>query len=231
MLNSLLEWVIQNLAWEVICSLVFSIMATALFRNALNMLTDNKQVIWFFGCSFVGMFALAILFGRGQATAKPNLDAHIESFMWGGAPPNPLKSPVFIIASIKNTGSMDSIANGYKIILNIGGRSYTGALEALDKSEKITFHFDGKCASYYGDDALAEKTANPVQVGANVTGIMLFTFQDLDSDMLKSENYLDITLRFRDVTGAMHSISDSRVVRNPSAPYIAGIRQDFQCSS
>jgi hypothetical protein len=151
-------------------------------------------------CSVV--FALSILFGRGQVAAKPNLNARVESLMWGGTsnwegsnPPNQLKAPIFTVVSIRNTGTIASIADDYKLSLNINGITYTGTLEALDKLEKFTLRSNGMCATYYGEDALAEKTIDStIEVGANVTGIMIFTFHNLDNDVLKNEEYLDITL-------------------------------------
>jgi len=233
------DWIEQNIIWSLIWSAVPSIMATAAVRKSLDMLTDNKKMIWFFVCSWLAVFSLTILFGHGQVAEKPNLKAHIDSLMWGGTsswagisnPPDQLKSPIFTVVSIRNTGAMDSIADGYKLILRLGGRTYTGELESLGKADRFALHANGLCATYYGEDSLLQKTINnPIQVGASVTGIMIFTFKNLDKDALKEEDYLDITLQFGDVNGDMHSISEKRLARNPSSLSIPGIRQDV-CSS
>src|ERR1700730_16790563 len=132
------HWIAQNLVWQAMWSIVVALMMTTLCKQALNVLANSKQAIWFFVCSLLGVFALTILFGHGQVEAKPKLNVRIENFMWGEVidPPNQLKSPVFIVVSIRNVGSMASIADSYKLILNVGGRAYTGKIEEVDKSEK-----------------------------------------------------------------------------------------------
>ena len=138
----------------------------------------------------------------------PRLSATIEGIVFGGRDERlPDIAPLILIISIRNIGSMQSIASEFQIALSRDGAVKNAQLMAIKGPVTLGFPIPGQPGKenfmrYNESEALYRKANVPIQVGAKISGLLVASISIADKDWLSPGT--EITVLFKDILGAGH---------------------------
>ena len=135
----------------------------------------------------------------------PELDATIDGIVHGGYSDQfPGMASAFLFATITNTGSMQSIANDFRLIVRRNGISRDVTLRAFANTVTLGFPIPGQpgreqFVRYQNSEALYRKASNPIQVGSSIQGMLFVMVDAADREWLSPGS--EFILQFKDVKG------------------------------
>jgi hypothetical protein len=127
-----INWLLQNLLWEVMLALATAIGLTAAVQKGLGKLPSAKSTFWFGGSVFVValMFFTAMIW---RPIPVPELHPRVNWVAYGGHVSTDIeRHPLVTVAmTVSNTGLLPSIADDWTIEAMIDGRKYEGEMQAI----------------------------------------------------------------------------------------------------
>ncbi|BBU61475.1 hypothetical protein MSC49_14100 [Methylosinus sp. C49] len=235
-----IDFVAQNIAWDIFKKVIFAaitaFLATRTMKSVITIVKPKANIQDLHAVPVFGLlFFLSLLLGQSTINL-PSLEGGIIEIAWGGnvtakSDSNqtqqeiPFKNPVLLVASIKNRGSMASVVDSYSLDANIDGQIFNGKLLMMPNTMTIDVNEKQKL-TLFGSDALYDKTRTPIYPGSMITGVLLFSFDDVSALSFK-RNDISFTLKYKDINGKENAISYKANHRGGIANYIPGIRQAY----
>jgi hypothetical protein len=147
----LFNWVLSNLAWTLLVQALVVLTGAgslfALLRYGFGYAITKRGLIayWVFMPISISTLIILLMSAIKYVTDPfPRLTATIEQIGYGGNATGdddkPLfgdKAPVFLFVSVKNTGTMASIARAWTITSDISGNKYTADVAKLPKTVRF----------------------------------------------------------------------------------------------
>jgi hypothetical protein len=154
--------------------------------------------------------------------SKPKLAPAVE---WAGSGDMPglNATPIIMALSISNTGAQSIVRNWGLTVVLPSGDSVDAVPYLLPKV--ITINGDQGPRKLYSEDAIYNKTINPIPTGGEQTGIIMFTLTKFTSTQVKQAGTKFI-LKFDDVIGTHYfcqSIMKASTVRGIPG-YVPGLK-------
>jgi hypothetical protein len=186
-----LAWIAQSLAW----GLVVSLLGRAWIRFMSIPLSKRKEIAFWFLAPLTVLIVLALVNYSFRADGKPQLKGQIEAVNYGTIDSN--KQPyLLVVASIKNIGGGQSIAEVFKLFVRLpSGVEKEGTIAAIPEA-LLQGMPGGITEGVFYKDSLDLKAMQPITKGGLVRGRLLFLFPDVALEALQSA--VNLKLSFRD---------------------------------
>jgi hypothetical protein len=212
--------------------LVPLIMTTALgaiLKGVFNRLKEKKEIYIFSASSFV--LFMALIYGVGTPSAKPQLDGAIQSVLAGNVGSD-RDTVVAFQANIINTGTMQTIVKNWRVSVRANGHDYQAVFPQMPDS--FTFNNIPNISpnqptsiTYHKSDSLLDKSLTPIQSGSMLTGILFAAFQNVDSSVFKAG--AEYSIIYEDVFSRSYTM---QISTNGSMSIIGiapGIKAEMAC--
>ena len=217
------------LTWQnFISNLIWSILLTIGLRLVLWLFkkTVRDKYFWI----IVPLFVLVLLFAANYITGGRSRlnEPHITGTLDGinlAPVPDSNNTTLLMIATIYNSGA-PSFADGYRLTIKVPGMANDIIAAPQVLPERMTLkNEDGSSATYYGEDALYNKTtATPIPTGGMVRGILWFIVPNVNRDTIRQPD-TQFILSFTDALNEEHTVERRAGVFSGSAPlYIPGLK-------
>jgi hypothetical protein len=245
-MDGIWDWLWGNLAWTflaktVVLSGIINFLGFILARFSFGW-KPTKAQIWTFLLAFP-IFVFLLLVAINPATPRPQLALQIDFISWGGSatklslsPPSPNggsqtpnniseMNPVLVMATVSNIGSGQSAARNWSLSMEIEGRTYIGQASHLPEIVSVS-PANRTAITYYGSDALYERSLLPISPGSLTTGLLMFVFPEINPATVNGSLPI-FTLSAEDVYGRVYTVKYTSKGQAKGGIYIPGVRQQM----
>ncbi|WP_159728541.1 hypothetical protein [Methylosinus sp. Ce-a6] len=236
-----IDFLVQNVAWDfgkkALFAIVTALVTDKVIKTIINTVQPKAKLqgLRLIVPMFCLFFFLSLLLGQSTLSV-PSLEGNIVEIAWGGdvtsksdgnqlQPDTLLKNPVLLVATIKNRGNMPSVVDNYSLELNIDGQSFQGKLVMVPNTVTVDVN-EKQNLTLFGTDALYDKTRTPIYPGSMITGVLLFSLDEVSASSLKRSG-ISFNLKYKDINGRENSILYKANHRIGIAGYIPGIKQAY----
>lgn len=225
---------LEGVIWDILKTLFWAAVMTAaiqlILARALHVIKAKREIIslWIGG---VVLFS-ALIYSLGMRAQQPYLDGKIVQGMSGPVPGSERDSIAVIALNITNTGSMQSIVQGWKVQAIVGNNTYDAVFiqmppsftfnniprTSLNQPTAITFH---------AQDNIVERALTPIAVGALLPGILFVEFSNVDQSVFRGSVIYKVT--YQDVLGRSYSAQATSNGQIGPISVPAGIHSELAC--
>lgn len=224
------DWISGEILGRFVAAVLMSGAATYLIRY-LRPVTPNRELLYIFVPLLVGLFVLVFILNPLQS--RPRLSAGLESITVG--PYNNNRDTIGVATvSIQNSGSMQSIANNWSIIVKSDNVSYQAAIITpppanftFNSSPSINDPAAPLAITYKGVDSIVEKSLSPIVPGGQLTGVLFFIINRLDPSLLRPG--AEYIISFQDIMLISHTASLRSTAIQSGLMTSPGLHSDLVC--
>lgn len=207
---------------------------TFLASKILKKLENRKEIIAFFGVSFVIIFVL--IFVMAPRAQGPQFGGNIQTITAGGF--NSDHDTIAVVSiGVLNSGSMQSVAKNWRVKAKVGENTYDGVfitptpksftfnMAPGDERDKDPLSPTG--ITYHGDDSILDKAINPIASGGMLEGLLFVLFRGIDPATFKAG--ASYTVTFEDVYSREYNFSLATTAKRAQFAAVSGIHSDLIC--
>jgi hypothetical protein len=222
-------WFAQRVEWQLMWGAAATLLITAtlfaLLRWAFGLLSERRQQIAFCTATPILLFVVfaSAVFAIAYFQPRPDLKAYVRMASIAKTTDLPVKTPIVLVVSIANVGSMQSTIDGWQLTVDLNKRKYNGALVSVPTDMKLRFN-TGTNDNYYlsSEGWLFAKGLESTAPGEMATGFLIFQFPELPPDGL-SKATSKFSLTYRDILERPYALRIESDQINSHVPVFPGV--------